>query len=107
MENPSRVARYAVSNFAVSIRSKIIYLILSVWKSSWSLEVDGGQHQMNKNYDALRTQYLRLAGFDVLRFWNHDVLQNLDAVKEEIFRVVEEKIKGRGEGNPSPPRPSP
>ena len=42
------------------------------------IEVDGGQHTPER--DARRTAYLESQGFRILRFWNHDVLQNLDGV---------------------------
>ncbi|HEY3806875.1 MAG TPA: DUF559 domain-containing protein [Kofleriaceae bacterium] len=47
------------------------------------IEVDGGQHAGSKR-DATRTAYLESQGFDVLRFWNNDVLQNIDGVLETI-----------------------
>lgn len=42
------------------------------------IEVDGGQH--TPELDAKRTAYLRSQGFRVIRFWNNDVLENLDGV---------------------------
>jgi very-short-patch-repair endonuclease len=42
------------------------------------VELDGGQHSETK--DARRTAFLEARGFRVLRFWNHDVLENLDGV---------------------------
>ena len=44
------------------------------------IEVDGGQHLQEQRYDAVRTHYLESQGFRVLRFWNNDVLGNLEAV---------------------------
>ena len=46
------------------------------------VEVDGGQHTPER--DARRTAYLESQGFTVLRFWNNDVLQNLDGVRTTI-----------------------
>lgn len=42
------------------------------------VELDGGQHGEAK--DARRTAFLEAKGFRVLRFWNHEVLANLDGV---------------------------
>ena len=42
------------------------------------IEVDGGQHRLER--DARRTAYLQSQGFTVIRFWNNDVLQNMDGV---------------------------
>ncbi|MGW8202857.1 endonuclease domain-containing protein [Sphingomonas bisphenolicum] len=50
------------------------------------IEVDGGQH--NQEVDAQRTRYIESQGFRVIRFWNSDVLGNLDGVVEEIERVI-------------------
>lgn len=52
------------------------------------IEIDGGQHAEQKNKDILRTSYLNQAGFSVVRFWDHEVLKNVNAVKEEILRNV-------------------
>jgi len=52
------------------------------------IEVDGGQHAIHAEEDARRTQYLEARGYRVLRFWNHDVLANLDGVIAEIERVL-------------------
>ena len=51
------------------------------------LELDGGQHAVNKHIDKKRDLFLKDNGFRVLRFWNHEVLQNLDAVLEKIRRM--------------------
>lgn len=52
------------------------------------IEVDGGQHQVQKAYDEKRTHYLEKQGFQVLRYWNHQVLTELDVVLEEIRRKL-------------------
>ena len=48
------------------------------------IEVDGGQHSENRCEDDVRSQWLAKEGFRVLRFWNHEVLKNLDAVKRVV-----------------------
>ena len=55
------------------------------------IEVDGGQHGERAKEDETRTQNLLTAGFRVLRFWNNEVLQEIEAVKERIWRAVEEE----------------
>lgn len=54
------------------------------------IEVDGGQHAEDKNYDydEKRTQYLRTYNIQVLRYWNNEVLQNIDGVIQDILRHV-------------------
>ena len=65
------------------------------------VEVDGGQHAEQQQEDALRTSALIHAGFKVLRFWNNEVMQDIDAVKESIWLALQECK------DPSPSRPSP
>lgn len=56
------------------------------------IEIDGGQHETQQAaYDAERTHILELKGFRVLRFWNNDVMKNLDAVLETILSALEYK----------------
>ena len=49
------------------------------------IEVDGGQHQEMQEEDQARTEVLEKAGFRVLRFWNNEVLEQLDSVMERIW----------------------
>jgi len=59
------------------------------------VEIDGGQHADNKHDDA-RTRQLGQLGYRVVRFWNNDVLNNL----EGVIRVLETELSA----NPSPAR---
>jgi very-short-patch-repair endonuclease len=61
------------------------------------IELDGGQHAVRVEADARRTAILEVAGFHVLRFWNNDVLTNLDGVLEEVVATL----------SPSAPHPNP
>jgi very-short-patch-repair endonuclease len=49
------------------------------------LELDGGQHTFQREYDAERTRWLEGQGFRVLRFWNYEVLQDWGNVEELIW----------------------
>jgi len=51
------------------------------------VEADGGQH--TAEIDAPRTAYLERQGFRVIRFWNTDILSNLDVVLETILAAAE------------------
>jgi len=55
-------------------------------KSNLAVEVDGGQHVNNRGYDRDRTKSLSADGIKVLRFWNNEVLMNIDGVLHEILR---------------------
>ena len=50
------------------------------------IELDGGQHAEQADYDAARTAYLESEGYRVLRFWNNQVLQQTLDVLTEIER---------------------
>lgn len=54
------------------------------------IEVDGGQH--GPETDRQRTDYLEAQGFRVLRFWNGEILQNLDGVLETIVAAVSDPM---------------
>ena len=53
------------------------------------VEVDGGQHADRASKDQMRSQFLERAGFRVLRFWNHEVMEELESVKEAIFLALQ------------------
>ena len=48
------------------------------------LEIDGGIHQLQKEYDAEREDRLIAAGFRILRFQNEDVVRDFPAVLQKI-----------------------
>jgi len=51
------------------------------------VELDGSQHGERKNvvHDGERSTFLEAGGYRVLRFWNADVLSNIDNTAEFIF----------------------
>jgi len=53
------------------------------------IELDGGQHAEQLDYDNQRTEYLEHFGFRVLRFWNTDVFCQFEALLEQIRQYVE------------------
>ncbi|WP_346015344.1 DUF559 domain-containing protein [Sphingomonas sp. GM_Shp_1] len=55
------------------------------------VEVDGGQHDAQAAYDEARTRYLEAQGWRVIRFWNNDVLRNLEGVVATIERALADK----------------
>jgi very-short-patch-repair endonuclease len=59
------------------------------------VELDGAQH-LDSREDRARDSWLRQEGFKVLRFWNKDVLQNVEGVAARILEEVA-----------PPPQPSP
>ena len=55
------------------------------------IELDGGQHNepLEREYDERRSEWLRSQGFRVLRFWNHEVFEDWDAVEEVIWQALQ------------------
>lgn len=51
------------------------------------IEVDGGQHLENKK-DKLRDKWLEEQGYEVLRFWDNEVLTNIEGVMESIRKKI-------------------
>ena len=67
--------QHAIGNFVpdfVSIKHKLI------------IELDGGQHTELEEYDLRRTEYFESLGYTVLRFWNREVMNNVDDVTRAI-----------------------
>ena len=52
------------------------------------VEVDGGQHAWQATTDAARTPWLEAEGYRVLRFWNSEVLGNLEGVLQTIRHTL-------------------
>ncbi len=65
------------------------------------VELDGGQHAGQVEADAKRTDFLQSLGFEVMRFWNNDVVENIDGVLERI----RERLLQHATSNPTPALP--
>ena len=52
--------------------------------------MDGGQHNQceNMEYDKARSEYLKAQGIDVIRFWNHQVLLDIQSVLDKLALKV-------------------
>jgi len=55
-----------------------------------ALELDGGQHNYsdNREYDTVRSGYLKAKGIDVIRFWDNDVLLDIESVLSKLALKV-------------------
>ena len=60
------------------------------------VEVDGSQH-VDSDGDAVRDAWLAVRGLRVLRFWNNEVMNNIDGVLEVVMQAI----------SAPPPQPSP
>jgi very-short-patch-repair endonuclease len=79
------------------------YIVDFVCVERWLIiEIDGGQHAEQVEYDQRRDAWLRNQGYMVLRFWNNEVLQQLEGVLEQICLTITlspgpSPTSGRGE----------
>src|SRR5688572_33127890 len=72
--------QHAIGNYVVDFcapRKKLI------------IELDGSQHMEQEEYDRERTVSLQSKGYTVLRFWNSDVMNDLDSVIRAIIGAIE------------------
>src|SRR4029450_5438380 len=64
------------------------------------VELDAGQHAVRTHQDEERTKTLEAMGYLVLRFWNNDVMRNIEGALEEILNTLNQRP-------PEPPHPTP
>ncbi|HMR97871.1 MAG TPA: endonuclease domain-containing protein [Anaerolineales bacterium] len=72
--------QHAIGNFIpdfVCIEKKLI------------IELDGSQHLEQEEYDEERTKYFKSIGYKVIRFWNNDVMKNMDGVIRAIIFALD------------------
>lgn len=55
-------------------------------KKKLVIELDGSQHIDNIEYDSNRTIYLKQNGYTVIRFFDNEVLQNIEIVLDTICK---------------------
>ncbi len=80
--------QHAIGNYIVDFcapREKLI------------IELDGSQHLEQAEYDQERTLYLELQGYRVIRFWNDQVMNDIEGVIRTVMYAVESNNKG-GQG---------
>ena len=53
------------------------------------IEIDGGQHSGQHDYDQARTALIETQGLTVIRFWNHEVMNETLAVLEKIWQTLQ------------------
>ena len=71
--------QHAIGNYIVDFCSPRRKLII---------ELDGSQHIDQADYDVERTKHLEAKGYRVLRFWNNDVMNNVDKVLTCIWEEL-------------------
>src|SRR5665811_978930 len=54
------------------------------------IELDGGQH-LDSEHGRVRDAWLRSQGFEIIRFWNEEVMHETDAVLEAIYNTIKSR----------------
>ena len=67
------------------------------------VELDGSQHGERARQDEERTRFIESEGFRVIRFWNNEVMENLDGVLARILEVLEASVPPLAPPPPAPP----
>ena len=80
--------QYPIAGYVADFASPEIRLVI---------ELDGGQHLEQREYDQKRAHKLARNGYRVLRFWNDEVLLQTEHVLSELLRIIDA----------TPPQPSP
>jgi BirA family biotin operon repressor/biotin-[acetyl-CoA-carboxylase] ligase len=75
--NVKFVKQFPVGPFVADFAARSLKLVI---------ELDGGQHSEGK--DAARTKLIEAHGYRVIRFWNNEVMQNIEGVLEVIGREI-------------------
>ena len=58
-------------------------------KAKLIIELNGSQHLDQHEYDERRTKYFESIGYKVIRFWNNDVIKDVDSVIRAIIQAME------------------
>ena len=58
------------------------------------IEVDGGSHSESFRYDAHRSAWLESLGYRVVRFWNNDVMSNMEGVIAVVEGALRHPLPG-------------
>ena len=86
-EGEKFVSQFQIGNYVADFACR---------RAGLAIELDGGQHSAER--DAARTTAIERFGYRVLRFWNNDVLANVEGVLETIDLALR---------NTTPPTPDP
>lgn len=78
--------QHAIGNYIVDFCASSQKLVI---------ELDGSQHLEQQEYDKERTAYLNSKGYRVLRFWNNEVMNNIDTVLTVIWSDIQKHQKAK------------
>lgn len=78
--------QHAIGNYIPDFCSPIAKLVI---------ELDGSQHLEQEDYDVERTKYLESQGYRVIRFWNHQVMDDIEGVIRAIIFAMDTDTHSR------------
>lgn len=58
-------------------------------KKKLIIELDGSQHLEQEEYDGERTKFLESQGYKVIRFWNNQIMNDINSVVKAIQFALE------------------
>jgi len=84
LESTKFVKQFPIGPYVADFAARSLKLII---------ELDGGQHSESKA-DENRTKVIEAHGYHIVRFWNNDVMDNIDGVLE-VIRAELKIARGR------------
>ena len=61
-------------------------------KAKMIIELDGSPHLEQEEHDSERSNFLKSKGYTVFRFWNKDIIDDINGVLRVIRAHIENKI---------------
>ena len=76
-------------------------------KARLIVELDGGHHSRDDvaAKDEARTRWLECEGYRVVRFWNAELIQNMNGILDTIYAALYGSLQSEAVALPTPPRP--
>ena len=96
--NEVKAKRFLGLNFKRQYPIKPYYADFVCLEKNLIIEIDGGQHSENKK-DEARTRFLEKEGFEVIRFWNNEILDNMEGVLSSLSLTLSRKRERGQKGN--------
>lgn len=104
-----RDRRFSEFKFRRQYPCGIYFLDFYCTVAKLAVELDGGGHGFpdQRARDEARNRFLARQGIQVLRFWNHQVREELEAVRFEIWHALMERTRCTGAIAGFLPKPAP
>ena len=87
-----RIVRQHAIRFEFEERKRFFVADFYCFESKLVIEIDGGIHEMQKDYDTVRTHIINYFGIKVIRFTNEQVLNELAWVLHELRKELTQEL---------------